>query len=35
MTKFAPSGSSARSLRAFYLLERASCFDEEGRANSR
>jgi hypothetical protein len=29
MTEFAPSGSSARSLGAFYLLERAACLDEE------
>jgi hypothetical protein len=29
MTKFAASGSSTRSLGAFYLLECAACFDEE------
>jgi hypothetical protein len=29
MTKFAPSGSSARCLGALYLLERVARFDEE------
>src|ERR1700738_4818182 len=29
MTEFAPSGSSAHSLGALQLLERAACFDEE------